>query len=56
MENTSTSQGSNGEEIRGLRPYNTPQLTSLGEIQSIIQASSGTGLDGSGTNTIAAVS
>jgi hypothetical protein len=38
MENTSTSQGTNGEEIRVRKSYHAPQLIALGEIQSIIQA------------------
>jgi hypothetical protein len=37
MENTSTSQGNNVEELRVRKSYRAPQLISLGEIQAIIQ-------------------
>jgi hypothetical protein len=50
MENTSTSQGNNGEEIRVRKSYHTPQLISLGEIQSIIQAGMTCGNDCGGTH------
>jgi hypothetical protein len=45
MENTSTSQANNGEEIRVRKTYHTPQLVSLGEIQSVI-LKGGCGPDG----------
>jgi hypothetical protein len=45
MENTSTSQGNNGEEIRVRKSYHAPQLVSLGEIQAIIQHGTGHCID-----------
>jgi hypothetical protein len=50
MENTSTSQGSNGE-VRVRKSYHTPQLISLGEIQSIIQEGNAHGNDGGAFST-----
>lgn len=54
MENTSTSQGNNGEEIRVRKSYHAPQLIALGEIQSIIQSNVGSGTDGGCPNTVTA--
>lgn len=53
MENTSTSKGNNGEEIRVRKSYHTPQLISLGEIQAIIQTGSGMMNDGGNCATAA---
>jgi hypothetical protein len=53
MENTSTSQGNNGEEIRVRKSYHTPQLISLGEIQEIVQCGMGHSNDGGNCATAA---
>jgi hypothetical protein len=51
MEKTSIAQEGRGEEIKIRQPYHAPKLISLGEIQSIVQASTGAGSDSGGAIT-----
>jgi hypothetical protein len=46
VENINLNQGIQEETVRVRRSYQTPQLISLGEIQSLIQGGNGMGPDG----------
>jgi hypothetical protein len=46
MEETSIAQEGHGEQTSVRQPYHAPKLISLGEIQSIVQATNGFGNDG----------
>jgi len=50
VENNNINQGIQEETVRVRRSYQTPQLISLGEIQSVIQAGCGHGSDGCETS------